>query len=62
MECKREKDKMPNSISCVSVVLLGRITGLSHLLAPKLLMRVKGANLVFRGRSYSTLFIYFQFF
>jgi hypothetical protein len=34
---------------CFTVVLLGRDTGLPHLLAPNLLMGGKGADLVIRG-------------
>ena len=50
---RRERGQRPNPISCVScissVVLLGRDTGLPHLLAPNLLTGGKGADLVIRG-------------
>jgi hypothetical protein len=53
MEYRSERGQRPNPISSVtyvfSVVLMRRETGSLHLLAPLLLMEVKGADLVIRG-------------
>jgi hypothetical protein len=49
---KRKKPKVQPYILCLvcsSVVLMGRETGLSQLLAPLLLTGGKGADLVIRG-------------
>jgi hypothetical protein len=52
---------MPNPISRVFVVLLGRMTGLSHLLVPKSLVGWKGGgsiDLVFRSNVVTQHFLF----